>query len=134
MNFVLDTNVVSETRKPRPYSGLLDWLAAQDPSRLFITTVTLAEVWHGFYALKPEHPDHRQIQGFATALSQNYRVLNFDRRAAVAWGDMTAQTTGPLPLRDSFIAAIANSRGYRLVTRDAEAFERMGCKVLNPWR
>jgi predicted nucleic acid-binding protein len=38
-----------------------------------------------------------------------------------------------LPLRDSLIAAIARSRGYRIVTRDVVPFERLGCKVVNPW-
>jgi len=45
VNFVLDTNAVSETKNPRPNSGLLDWLSAQEPAHLFITTVSLAEVW-----------------------------------------------------------------------------------------
>jgi len=48
-------------------------------------------------------------------------------------GEITAKPTGPLPLRDSFIAAIVRSRGYRIVTRDAMPFERMGCTVVNPW-
>ena len=45
-----------------------------------------------------------------------------------------ASTSGPLPLRDSFIGAIARSHGYRIVTRDVGPFERMGCNVLNPWQ
>ena len=134
MNFVLDTNAVSETRKPRPNSGLLDWLHAQDPAHLFITTVTLAEVWHGFHCLPPNHPDYNSIKRFATDLPRKYRVLNFDTRAAAIWGEMTAQANGPLPLRDSLIAAIVRSRGHRIVTRDTTPFERMGCKVVNPWK
>ena len=47
---------------------------------------------------------------------------------------MNAHATGPLPLRDSFIAAIVRARGYRIVTRDTAPFERMGCKVFNPWK
>jgi predicted nucleic acid-binding protein len=90
VNFVLDTNAVSETRKPRPNSGLLDWLYAQDPAHLFITTVTLAEVWHGFHCLPPNHPDYNSIKRFATDLPRKYRVLNFDTRAAAIWGEMTA--------------------------------------------
>ena len=39
-----------------------------------------------------------------------------------------------LPLRDSLIAAIARSRGHRIVTRDTTPFERMGCKVVDPWK
>ena len=134
MNFVLDTNVVSETRKPRPNTGLLDWLGAQDSAHLFITTITLAEVWHGFHGLEPTHSDYSSIKQFATELPRKYRVLNFDARSAAIWGELTACAAGPLPLRDSFIAAIVRSRGYRMVTRDTSPFLRMGCKLVNPWQ
>ena len=133
MNFVLDTNVVSETRKPRPNPTLLDCLAAQDVAHLFITTITMAEVWNGFHRLQPEHPDYERIKIFASDLPRKYRVLNFDTRAAAIWGELTATATGPLPLRDSFIAAIVRSRGYRIVTRDAITFERMDYSVVDPW-
>ncbi len=133
MNFVLDTNAVSEVEKPRPNPGLIAWHDAQDAARLFITTITLAEVWHGFHCLEPGHPDYDRIKRFAADLPRKYRVLNFDARAAAIWGQLTARAGGPLPLRDSLIAAIVRSRGFRIVTRDATPFERMGCKVLSPW-
>jgi len=134
VNFVLDTNAVSETRKPRPNTGLIEWLYVQDPAHLFITTVTLAEVWHGFHCLAPDHPDYDNIKRFTGDLPRKYRVVNFDARAAAIWGEIAAHSDGPLPLRDSFIAAIVRSRGYRIVTRDAAPFERMGCRILNPWK
>lgn len=134
MNFVLDTNTVSETRKPRPDSGLLGWLSDRDPAHLFVTTITLAEVWHGFHSLPVDHADYDSIKKFATDLPRMYRPLNFDSRAAMIWAEMTAHADGPLPLRDSFIVAIVRSRGYRIVTRDVAPFERMGCKVVNPWQ
>lgn len=134
MNFVLDTNAVSETVKPRPDAGLITWHDAQDRAHLFITAITLAEVWNGFYRLDANHRDYNHVKHFALDLSQKYRVLNFDARAATIWGEMTAGAAGPLPMRDSFIAAIVRSRGYRIVTRDDAAFSRMGCKVLNPWQ
>jgi predicted nucleic acid-binding protein len=133
VNFVLDTNAISETVKPRPNPGFIAWHDDQDPAHLFITTVTLAEVWNGFHNLLPTHPDYERIKIFASGLSRKYRVLNFDARAAAAWGELTAHATGPLPFRDSFIAAIVRSRGYRIVTRDVVPFERLGCKVVNPW-
>lgn len=86
MNFVLDTNAISETRKPRPDPGFIDWHDAQDPAHLFVTTVTLAEVWLGFHSLGPDHPDYDSIKSFASDLPRNYRVLNFDSRAAAIWG------------------------------------------------
>jgi len=134
VNFVLDTNAVSETRKPRPNPGFITWHDVQDPAHLFITTISLAEVWNGFHSLLPTHPDYESIKRFASDLPRKYRVLNFDMRAAAIWGELTAHATGPLPLRDSFIAAIVRSRGYRIVTRDTKPFERMGCKVVDPWK
>jgi predicted nucleic acid-binding protein len=100
---------------------------------LFITIITLAEAWQGFHSLQPNHPDHGNIKAFVTELPRQYRVLNFDSRAAAVWGRIAAQATGPLPLRDSLIAAIALSRGFRVVTRDTGPFHRVGCKVLSPW-
>ena len=132
VNFVLDTNAVSETRKPQPNRGLIGWRDAQDRGHLFITTITVAEVWHGYHRLSPNHVDREEIRRFADNLPRNYRVLNFDLRAAAIWGELTSGKD-PLPLRDSYIGAIARSRGYHVVTRDVQPFERMGCKVLNPW-
>jgi predicted nucleic acid-binding protein len=134
VNFVLDTNAVSELRKPRPNSNYFAWVDAQDPAHLFITTISLGEVWHGFHRLPPEHADYESIKRFATNLTRTYTVLNYDTRAAAIWGELTANVSGLLPLRDSFIGAIARSRGFRVVSRDVAPFERMGCRVLNPWR
>jgi toxin FitB len=134
VNFVLDTNAVSEPEKPQPNPGFIEWHDNQDAAHLFITSMTIAEVWHGFHRLKKSHSDYERIRRFAEGLPINFRVLNFDARAAAIWGRITGQTDGPLPLRDSIIAAIALSRGYRVVTRDTSPFERMNCKVLNPWR
>jgi hypothetical protein len=133
VNFVLDTKVVSELRKPRPDPRVVIWLDAQDSAHLFVTTITLAEVWQGFHALGPSHPDYERIKAFATDLPRRYRVLNFDQRAAARWGEITARVGDPLPVRDSFIAAIARSRGFRVATRDTDPFERAGCRVVNPW-
>ena len=134
MNFVLDTNAVSETRKPRPNLEFMAWRDAQERAHLFITTISLGEAWLGLHRLQPNHSDYESIKRFITSLPMTYRVLKFDLRAAAIWGELTASANGPLPLRDSFIGAIAHSRGFRIVTRDVEPFERMGCKVLNPWR
>jgi len=133
VNCVLDTNFVSEIIKPRPNEGVISWHAAQDPAHLFVTTITLGEVWQGFHALEPEHSDYEQIKAFASNLPRQFRVLNFDARAAAVWGEITGRAKAPFPLRDSIIAAIAQSRGFRVVTRDVAPFERAGCKVINPW-
>jgi toxin FitB len=133
VRFVLDTNAVSEFAKPRPNEGVSNWRQTQNAADLFVTTVTVGEVWQGFHKLSPNHRDYDRIKRFASELPEIYRILNFDSKASEIWGELIAKATAPFPLRDSFIAAIALSRGYRVVTRDSEVFERMGCKVVNPW-
>ena len=121
-----------KSRAPIPVLSL--GLMPSDPAHLFITTISVGEVWNGFHSLEPNHRDYNRVRILATNLPRKYRVLNFDLRAAVIWGELNATASAPLPLRDSFIGAIARSRGFQVVTRDVAPFERMGCKVLNPWR
>jgi predicted nucleic acid-binding protein len=104
------------------------------PHTFSLPPFLLGEVRSGFHRLPPGHADYESIKRFATNLPRTDRVLNFDLRAAAIWGELTATATGPLPLRDSFIGAVARSRGYQIVTRDVGPFERMSCKVLSPWR
>ena len=133
MNFVLDTNAVSETEKPRPNPGFITWFDAQDPARLFITTISVGEVWNGFHRLEPNHRDYQRVKIIATNQPRKYRVLNFDLRAAAIWGELTGTASAPLPLRDSFIGAIARSRGCQVVTRicklDKSGWRGAGDKV-----
>ncbi len=88
----------------------------------------MGEAWLGLHGLPPNHSDYQSIKRFINNLPMTYRVLKFDLRAAAIWGELTAGANGPLPLRDSFIGAIARSRGYRIVTRDVGPFERMAAK------
>jgi len=116
-----------------PNPGLMAWRDAQERAHLFITTITMGEAWLGLHCLPLNHPDYEGIKRYIINLPMTYRVLNFDLRAAAIWGELTARANA-LPLRDSFIGAIARSRGCQVVTRDVAPFERMGCKVLNPWQ
>jgi predicted nucleic acid-binding protein len=93
VNFVLDTNAVSEMTKSRPNSAFAAWRDTQDPMHLFITTISIAEVWNGFHRLQPSHDDYNRIKLFATELPLTYRVLNFDLRSAAIWGELTATAT-----------------------------------------
>jgi toxin FitB len=86
VKFVLDTNAVSELVKLRSNDAFLEWHDSQNPADLFVTTATLGEVWQGLHRLAPNHRDFERIKKFASELANNYRLLNFDARAAVIWG------------------------------------------------
>lgn len=134
---VLDTNVVSEAMKPEPNAAVQEWLNDQMADTLYITSVTLAELLFGIGAL----PAGRRKDMLAQALEGllklfRGRVLPFDAEAARRFADLAvmARAAGRgFPTSDGYIAAIAESRGFIVASRDTAPYEAAGLTVLNPW-
>ena len=109
---VLDTNVVSEGTKPVPSETVMNWLAAQIPSEVFVTVVTVAEVLYGVEAVP--HGKRRNLL-FAAAdrmFAQDFagRVLPFDEDAARAYATIVASRNAAGRPISEFDAMIAGSR------------------------
>lgn len=134
MSLLFDTNAISEPVSARPDAGFMAWFSelSGDDRGPFTTSVTLAEVWQGWYRLPTAHRRRRDLRAWAEALPRAYWVVDFDERAARAWGEMTARLP-KLPVRDSLIAAVALSRGLTVITRDTRPFVAAGCRVKSPW-
>jgi len=135
---VLDTNVVSEATKLRPDPEVRRWLAAYPPERLFITTVTQAEILYGLELLATGARRAKLQAAIDAAFAEEFagRILPFDERAARAYGRIAAERRAsgrPIAPFDAQIAAIALSRGAAVATRDVHDFEGCGVTVLNPW-
>lgn len=135
---ILDTNVVSEPLKPSPNPVVVDWLNAQAPATLFITSINLAELLAGVETL----PQGKRRDALAQALSIHVnalfenRVLHFDTRAAQNFGACLAgaQAQGnPVGFADCAIAAIAKTQGWMVATRNVRDFQGTGVEVINPW-
>ena len=90
---ILDTNVVSEPLKPKPDAAVLNWLDAQDPQTLYITTINLAELLAGIELM----PAGRRRTALKSALDSQImplfdgRVLQFDAKAAAAFAQINAK-------------------------------------------
>ncbi len=80
MNFLLDTNVVSEWTKPRPNPGVVGWLANADEDRIFISVVTLAEIRHGVDRLPPGRRRKRLAEWLQSELLERFggRIVSID--------------------------------------------------------
>jgi len=135
---VLDTNVLSEVMKPKPSAQVLLWMAAYPRERLFITTITQAEVLYGVRIL-PAGKRRAALQADIDAILDVEfagRILPFDEQAARAFSRIAAERRGsgrPIAEFDAQIVAIAFSRGAAVATRDVRGFEGCGVTVLNPW-
>ena len=139
MNFLLDTNVVSEPTKPQPDSGVIDWLAEADEDHVFLSVVTLAELRHGVERLDAGARRSRLDRWLTDELPIRFegRLLQIDLEIADAWGRIMARAQRggrPMAVMDAFIAATALRHGLTLVTRNVRDFEGTGVLLCNPWR
>ncbi len=139
MAFLLDTNIVSETIKPKPESLVLDWLEAQTPTELFLAAQTLGELIRGARKAKDETRRMRLQSWIEYDLAGQFegQILPFDDAAAAIWGRLMGDgdRSGRTPAADDAqIAAVAIRHGLTLVTRNVKDFEHFDVELLNPWR
>ena len=135
MTYLLDTNVLSETRKRQPAAGVADWIAATPPDRLHVSVLTLGEIEQGIARVRGRG-DRQQASALERWLADvqagfEDRVLPVTLPVAAAWGRQ--QYTQPLPVIDALIAATARVHGLTVVTRNVKDFEQAGVQVLGPF-
>ena len=138
MNFLLDTNLVSEWVKLHPDSGVVAWLANADEDRIFISVVTLAELRHGVEGLPPGQRHRRLNEWLQHELPLRFsgRVLPIDAAVADAWGQIVARREAlgrPISTMDAFIAATARVYNLTLATRNVSDFASSVDAIVNPW-
>lgn len=138
MSFLLDTNVVSEWVKPRPDPGVIGWLANADEDRVFLSVVTLAELRYGIERMAESNRRVRLDSWLRDELPLRFegRVLPIDAAEADAWGRIVARCEAagrPIGTAGAFLAAIAETHGLTLVTRNTSEFEIAATATLNPW-
>jgi toxin FitB len=135
---VLDTNVVSEPLRSQPSPEVLDWLDRQAPETLYLTTITVAELWSGI-ELVPAGKRRTQLQKLISTdilpLFGN-RVLSFDEQAAVSFARVAAKARAAgnrIDFADCAIAGIALARRFMVATRNTRDFKGAGLELINPW-
>jgi len=138
VNFLLDTNVVSEWVKPRPNSGVIEWLASADEDRLFLSVATLAELRYGVERLPAGRKSAQLQEWLETELRNRFegRVVVIDEAVAAFWGKLLAKADAarrPIGAMDGFLAATAAVHQMTLVTRNEMDFAGAGIKTFNPW-
>lgn len=135
---VLDTNVLSETLRPSPDPMVMAWLASQPNRSLFTTTITRGELLYGLQLL----PDGQRKADFLAAVHAIFdqylagQILSFDIPGADAFARIAAsrKVAGqPISQFDAMIAAITESRGATLATRNIKDFSNCGIELINPW-
>lgn len=133
--FLLDTNVISELRKPQADANVVAWAKSIIAPRMFISAITLKELETG--VLRIERRDPVQGTVLRTWLKRHVipafdaRILPID--AAVALRCASLHVPDRVNESDALIAATALVHGLTVVTRNISDFQSSGVALINPW-
>jgi toxin FitB len=135
---ILDTNIVSESFRPRPHSAVIAWLDEQPVASLYLCAPVLAELRFGVERLVAgRRKDDLQLR--VDKIERAYfgeRLLVLDAPAVAEFGRVTAKRERMgrrIEPMDALIAAIAVSHGAALATRDIDDFVGLGLELINPF-
>jgi predicted nucleic acid-binding protein len=134
VTFLLDTNVVSEARRPAGHPGVRAWVRSVPAADLFVSVLVVGEIRRGVEQLRRRDPRQAAvIEAWLLRLVAEYgdRVLPVTAAVAEEWGRLNVPD--PLPVVDGLLAATARVHGLVLVTRNTPDFARTGVRLLNPF-
>jgi len=131
--YLLDTNVISETRKPRPHPAVLAWIRGVDKYSMFLAAVTLGELQKGVeLTRRQDRQKGEEIGDWIDRLASVYEVIPAGDLIFREWARLMKGSSNP-KWEDGLIAATAHIHRLIVVTRNVRDFEGFGVRVLNPF-
>ena len=135
---MLDTNVVSELMRREPEHAVVRWLDRQPRESVWVTSVTVFEIWAGIRTMEPGVRQISLVSGFEQILAEliDGRVAAFDTESARCAAELIAEgrkNGRVMDMRDTMIAGIVVARNARLATRNERHFAEIRRAVVNPW-
>ena len=131
--FLLDTNVVSELRKPKPHGAVIAWLSAQNTAQLFISAMTAGEIQRGIELTREQNAQKAaSLEAWLERVLASDQVLPLDAPICRAWARLMHRRSNTLA-EDAFIAATASVHRLTVVTRNVRDFKALGVTTLNPF-
>ena len=134
LSFLLDTNVISEARRPRGDANVKAWMRSVPASSLYLSVLVVGEIRRGIKRLRRRDAAQARIyESWLATLVDEYadRIIPITADMAEEWGRLNVPDS--LPVVDCLIAATARVRGLTLVSRDIADVIRTGVPVLNPF-
>jgi hypothetical protein len=132
--YLLDTNVVSELRKPKPHGAVLAWFAALADAQLHLSAVTIGEIQVGIELTRAQDEAKAlEIQRWLDLVAAAYNVLPMDAPAFRTWARLMHGKSDTVD-EDAMIAATPKTHGLTVVTRNVSDFKAFGVPLLNPFK
>jgi hypothetical protein len=135
VGYLIDSNVLSELRKPKRVEQVAAWFQGVNPSELFTSVLVIAELRRGSSLLRRRDPESAsRLDTWISDLEAVFadRVLAVTAVVANRWAEL--MVPNPIPVIDGFLAATALAHDLTLVTRNTKDVARTGVKLLDPFQ
>lgn len=137
MSFLLDTCIISEPKQKQPSQRVLEWLDAQDESKLFLSVLTIGEIRKGISRLESGRKK-AELERWLEKLRGRFsrRILPLSERTFLVWGKMYGEFERKgvaRPAFDSLLEATVLEHDMIFVTRNVKNFQNSQVTILNPW-
>lgn len=137
MNFLLDTCLISEPKQKKPNERVLEWLDAQDESKLYLSVLTIGEIKKGIARLESSRKK-TELEKWLEKLRARFsrRIVPSTEKTFLVWGKMYGEfeRKGSVrPAFDSLLEATALEHDLIFVTRNVKNFQNSQVTILNPW-
>jgi hypothetical protein len=134
MMYLLDTNVVSELRKPKPHGAVLAWFSGVEDLQIHLSAVTIGEIQVGIELTREQDEAKAlEIEAWLEQVASSYNVLAMDAAVFRAWARLMHRKSDTV-YEDAMIAATAKTHGLTVVTRNVADFKPFGVPLLNPFK
>ncbi|HAJ80086.1 MAG TPA: VapC toxin family PIN domain ribonuclease [Fibrobacteres bacterium] len=138
MNYLLDTCIISELVKPKPYKKVTEWIKNSDEESLYLSVLTIGEIQKGISKLTDTRRKALLRHWLYNDLRKRFagRIWPISEDVAIAWGSLqgTSEIQGlPIPTIDGLIGATALVHQCTIVTRNESDLKKTGALIFNPW-
>jgi predicted nucleic acid-binding protein len=131
--YLLDTNVVSELRRPKPHGAVVQWIEGVADNALHVSAVTIGEIQAGIELTREQDAQKaEELEQWLLRLSLSFNVLPMDGPTFREWAKLMHRASDTL-YEDAMIAATARLKQLTVVTRNVADFKRFGVAVFNPF-
>jgi predicted nucleic acid-binding protein len=138
LNYLLDTNIISELISPTPNENALNFITKLDETKIYLSVVTIGEIQFGIERLQEGVKKERLKSWLFNDLLNKFdgKILDIDVKTMLTWGKINQRLKSigkPLPIMDSLIGATCMTHLLTLVTRNEKDFQNLNIQILNPF-
>jgi predicted nucleic acid-binding protein len=131
--YLLDTNIISELRKPKPHGAVLEWYDNISDNDIYISAVSIGEIQAGIELTRDQDKNKAEsLESWLQQVSNAHHVLPMTGSTFRLWAKLMHKESNTV-WEDAMIAATAIDQKLIVVSRNIKDFKRFKINLLNPF-